>query len=79
MPAFVKSRFGASGNRGEDGTIVCFFSRKKSRNDCRISAEVMLTTNKHEVQKIRNPQSERRNDYRPSISAGKLPASPRSQ
>src|SRR5579864_6227987 len=41
MPAFVKSRFGASGIRGDDGTTVCFFSRKKSRNDWRIWAEVM--------------------------------------
>jgi 4-amino-4-deoxy-L-arabinose transferase-like glycosyltransferase len=38
----VKRRFGASGNSGDDGTIVCCFSRKKSRNDCRISAEVMV-------------------------------------
>src|SRR5436305_14284419 len=41
MPALVKSRFGASGSRDDEGTIVCFFSRKKSRNDCRICAEVM--------------------------------------
>src|SRR4029077_8971942 len=41
MPALVKSRFGASGNSDEDGTIVCCFSRKKSRNDCRICAEVI--------------------------------------
>src|SRR5262249_30029459 len=42
MPALVKRRFGASGSRGDDGTMVGFFSRKKSRNDCRISAEVMI-------------------------------------
>src|SRR5260370_42527962 len=41
MPALVKRRLGASGKRGDDGTIVCFFSRKKSKNDCRIWAEVM--------------------------------------
>src|SRR5256885_2556138 len=41
MPALVKRRLGASGNSDDDGTIVCFFSRKKSRNDCRIWAEVM--------------------------------------
>src|SRR6266576_811431 len=41
MPALVKSRFGASGNSDDDGTIVCCFSRKKSRNDCRICVEVM--------------------------------------
>src|SRR5207245_3848872 len=43
MPALVKSRLGASGKSGDDGTMVCFFSRKKSRNDCRIWAEVMTT------------------------------------
>src|SRR5439155_26296759 len=42
MPAFVKRRFGASGNSDDDGTMVCFFSRKKSRNDCLIYAEVMV-------------------------------------
>ncbi len=41
MPALVKSRFGASGRSDDDGTMVCFFSRKKSRNDCRICAEVI--------------------------------------
>src|SRR6266481_865689 len=50
MPAFVKSRFGASGRSDDDGTMVCFFSRKKSRKDCRVSAEVMVTTNKHEFE-----------------------------
>ena len=33
MPALVKSRFGESGMRLEDGTMVCCFSRKKSRKD----------------------------------------------
>src|SRR6266550_6917793 len=41
MPALVKSRFGASGSRDDEGTMVCFFSRKKSRNDCLICAEVI--------------------------------------
>ena len=50
MPAFVNSRFGASGRSDDDGTMVCFFSRKKSRNDCRISVDVMGDTNKHEFQ-----------------------------
>jgi hypothetical protein len=36
MPAFVKSKFGESGMRLEEGTIECCFSRKKSRNDWRI-------------------------------------------
>src|SRR5437763_13553909 len=42
IPAFVNSRFGESGSSDADGTIVCCFSRKKSKNDCRISAEVMI-------------------------------------
>jgi hypothetical protein len=42
IPALVKSRFGASGSNDDDGTTVCFFSRKKSRNDSRICAEVMM-------------------------------------
>ena len=41
MPALVNSSFGASGRSEDDGTMVCCFSRKKSRNDCRISADVM--------------------------------------
>jgi hypothetical protein len=39
----VKRRFGAPGKSDDDGTMVCFFSRKKSRNDCLISAEVMMS------------------------------------
>src|SRR3954471_20356422 len=42
IPAFVKSRFGESGSKEADGTIVCCFSRKKSKNDWRISAAVMI-------------------------------------
>src|SRR5215217_873037 len=41
MPAFVKSRLGEFGRSEPEGTMVCCFSRKKSRKDCRISAEVM--------------------------------------
>src|SRR3954464_2101491 len=41
MPAFVNSRFGAVGIRDDDGTMACCFDLKKSRNDWRISAEVM--------------------------------------
>src|SRR5712671_4253407 len=44
MPALVKRRFGESGKSDDDGTMVCFFSRKKSRNDCRISADVIMNT-----------------------------------
>ena len=36
MPAFVNSKFGESGMRLEDGTMVCCFDLKKSRNDWRI-------------------------------------------
>src|SRR5260370_10191554 len=43
MPALVKSRVGASANSEDEGTMLCCFSRKKSRNDCRIFAEVMLS------------------------------------
>src|SRR6266496_3964600 len=35
MPALVNSRFGASGRRLDDGTIVCCFDLKKSRKSCR--------------------------------------------
>src|ERR1700710_769532 len=42
MPALVKSRFGESGKREELGTMVCCFSRKKSRKDCLIWAEVSI-------------------------------------
>src|SRR6266403_2678162 len=38
MPAFVNNRFGESGSRLEEGTMVCFFSLKKSRKVCRISS-----------------------------------------
>src|SRR5712691_9421041 len=38
------NQFGASGRSDDDGTMVCCFSRKKSRNDCRISADVMMNT-----------------------------------
>src|SRR4051812_23258435 len=46
MPAFVNKRFGASGKSDDDGTSVCCFSRKKSRNDWRTPEPVMgdLTT-----------------------------------
>src|SRR2546427_3830450 len=36
MPALVKSRFGESGSRLDEGTMVCCFDLKKSRNDWRI-------------------------------------------
>ena len=41
MPAFVNKRFGESGINEDDGTMVCCFDLKKSRNDWRISVEVI--------------------------------------
>ena len=41
VPALVKSRFGESGMSEDDGTMVCCFDRKKSRNDWRICVLVM--------------------------------------
>src|ERR1051326_4630839 len=46
MPAFVKSRFGASGSKLDEGTTVCCFDLKKSRNDWRISALVINKSEK---------------------------------
>src|SRR5688500_8074666 len=46
MPALVNSRFGLSGMSEEDGTIVCFCSRKKSRKDWRIWALVIMAQDK---------------------------------
>src|SRR3954449_6110319 len=42
MPALVNSRFGESGSSDDEGTIVCCFSRKKSRKDWRIWALVIM-------------------------------------
>src|SRR3954469_16670470 len=42
MPALVKSRLGESGRSEDEGTMVCCFSRKKSRNDWRIWALVRM-------------------------------------
>src|SRR5678815_5926720 len=58
MPALVKSRFGLSGISEDDGTMVCFFSRKKSRNDCLIWAEVIM------CRKVANPDQATRNALR---------------
>src|SRR5258705_4780732 len=41
MPAFVNNRFGESGMRLDEGTMVCSFDLKKSRNDWRISLLVI--------------------------------------
>jgi hypothetical protein len=42
MPAFVNRRFGESGINLEEGTMVCCFDLKKSRNDWRISELVII-------------------------------------
>jgi hypothetical protein len=42
MPALVKRRLGESGIKLEEGTMVCCFDLKKSRNDWRISVLVMF-------------------------------------
>src|SRR5688572_9840036 len=44
MPALVKSRFGESGMRLDEGTMVCCFDLKKSRNDWRIWLLVIVKT-----------------------------------
>ena len=42
MPAFVNRRFGESGMSEEDGTMVCCFDLRKSRNDWRICVLVII-------------------------------------
>src|ERR1700750_3272453 len=42
MPALVNRRFGESGMRLEEGTMVCCFDLKKSRKDWRISELVII-------------------------------------
>ena len=42
MPAFVNKRFGESGMSELDGTMVCCFDLKKSRNDWRICVLVII-------------------------------------
>jgi len=41
MPAFVNSKLGEDGMSEAEGTTVCRFSQKKSRNDWRMDCEVM--------------------------------------
>src|SRR5882757_5007244 len=42
MPAFVNRRFGESGINEDEGTMVCCFDLKKSRNDWRICVLVIM-------------------------------------
>jgi len=48
MPALVNSRLGELGSRLAEGTIVCRFSRKKSKKDCLISEAFMMQWSKAE-------------------------------
>src|SRR5258708_11169841 len=57
MPALVKSRLGESGSKLDEGTMVCPFDLKKSKNDCRISALVIVTKPKEKLGEP-EPQSE---------------------
>src|SRR5208282_1990240 len=62
MPAFANSRFGALGSKLADGTIVCCFSRKKSKKDCLISNAFMIQLSRAEPRrcaKNRGRSSER--------------------
>ena len=64
MPALVKSRFGESGIKLDEGTIVCCFSRKNSRKELRISALVMQRLSdcpaRRRSQAARHPESSAR-------------------
>src|SRR3974390_1525025 len=62
MPALVKRRLGESGIRLEEGTMVCPFDLKKSRNDCRISALVMREFNRKERRERKEFQPGMTND-----------------
>src|SRR5262245_58953137 len=66
IPALVNRRLGLSGMRLEEGTMVCCFGLKKSRNDWRISLLV-----------INGPaslRSEKRGEYTPRGSLSIDPA-----
>src|ERR1700693_3618777 len=43
MPALVNSKFGALGRKLAEGTIVCCFPLKKSKNDCLIADAFMIS------------------------------------
>src|SRR5688500_3433783 len=65
MPALVKRRFGLSGMRLEEGTMVCCFDLKKSRNDWRISLLVILVT--PERRSDGSGENSRRNKEMPNV------------
>src|SRR5688572_10821467 len=71
MPAFVKRRFGLSGMRLEEGTMVCCFDLKKSRNDWRISLLVIVVA--PERRSDGSGENSRRNDQMPNTKCqGKM-------
>src|SRR5436309_1827741 len=57
MPALVNSRFGASGSRLDEGTMVCRFDLKKSRNDWRISRLVIVANQNREGRRSAVPEN----------------------
>src|SRR6266545_30321 len=61
MPALVNRRFGESGMRLADGTMVCCFDSKNSRNDWRISDDVIMQ-NQSAVGTARAVRSSQRDD-----------------
>src|SRR6188474_3388229 len=64
MPALVKRRLGLSGMRLEEGTMVCCFDLKKSRNDWRISLLVIVVA--PERRSDGSGENSRRNDQMPN-------------
>src|SRR5439155_399548 len=55
IPALVNSRFGLSGMSEDDGTMVCCFDLKKSRNDWRICADVIMPNQNREGRRVAVP------------------------
>ncbi len=52
MPALVNSRFGESGIRLDEGTMVCCFDLKKSRKDWRICLLVRISLLRHVLSQL---------------------------
>src|SRR6202011_6111996 len=59
MPALVKSKLGELGSKLAEGTIVCRFSRKKSKKDCLISEAFIMrcaSSSREDARKTDLPQ-----------------------